>query len=615
MTDITTLEAYSDDRGNEIVFDGKVTTGISVRFAGRNNKLIVRSGSKIANTTFLFDCDDGVCEVGNNSFRGSIRIGERSRVVLGDGLTVIDRCYISAVEHASVVIGHDCMFGARNEIRADDAHPIFDVVSGERVNLPRSIRIGDHVWISTGAIVLGGSEIGDGSIIGHSSVVKGIIPNNCTAAGSPAKVRRENVAWERPHLSMTRPFYKPDAESVKRSQYWAPTRGPSQSQPRPQPQSKALAAPSPSAAPAGPAARESSPSDVVRAKGTSDHPYSSLPDRAFWRKTVGDRNPLALTDLYRRKYVIHPEDRIVTAGSCFAQHIARSLRSSGFRFCDYEPAPPLFPADQLDAYNYGVYSARYCNIYTARQLLQTFERAFGLRRPAESVWESDEGFLDAFRPALEPRPFATLEELRASRESHLASVRDVFTKSDLFIFTMGLTEGWESKLDGSVYPLCPGTSGGRFDSERYAFRNFTFPEIHADMLELLAHLRKANPRLKVLLTVSPVPLVATQSGEHVVSATSYSKSVLRAVAGQLASEHEHVDYFPSYEIIASPPMRAMFYEPNMRGVTPAGVSFVMSHFFAEHRPVERAGRSTSSSDPGLEERDAVCEEMLLDQGL
>lgn len=35
-------------------------------------------------------------------------------------------------------------------VRADDSHPIYDGVTGERINPSRSISIGDHVWIGGG---------------------------------------------------------------------------------------------------------------------------------------------------------------------------------------------------------------------------------------------------------------------------------------------------------------------------------------------------------------------------------------------------------------------------------------------------------------------------------
>lgn len=84
---------------------------------------------------------------------------------------------------------------------SNDAHSIFDVVTKENINSTpeiskkRKIMVGNHVWIGVKAIILYGTEIGDGSIIGAGSLVKGKIPNNCIAAGVPARVVRRNIAW------------------------------------------------------------------------------------------------------------------------------------------------------------------------------------------------------------------------------------------------------------------------------------------------------------------------------------------------------------------------------------------------------------------------------------
>ncbi|MDM9620702.1 GSCFA domain-containing protein [Rhizobium sp. S96] len=346
------------------------------------------------------------------------------------------------------------------------------------------------------------------------------------------------------------------------------------------------------------------------------HPYSNLEDRFLWKKAVGERSPFSLEGLYRKKFQVSPEARIATAGSCFAQHIARHLKNSGFNFRDFEPAPPLFPPALSQSFNYGVYSARYCNIYTARQLLQTFDRAFGEFLPVDNAWTKGSGFADPFRPVLEPEPFASVEELERSRQSHFAAVQDLIVNTDVLIFTLGLTEAWVSKADGAVFPLCPGTVAGAFDENAYEFKNFTYFEIFEDLIAFLGKVRQINPDMHFILTVSPVPLTATKSGEHVLAATTYSKSVLRAVAGHIASEVEFVDYFPSYEIIAAAPMRGMFYDPNMRTVNAAGVDYVMSHFFAEHAPpAGKASPASLAARPDAGAMEAVCEEMLLAQGI
>src|ERR1700721_1207571 len=99
-------------------------------------------------------------------------------------------------------------------------------------------------------------------------------------------------------------------------------------------------------------------------------PYEDLPPNRFWKTGVSAQHPLTVEDLYRRKFDIHRTDRIATAGSCFAQHIARHLRAKGYAVIDAEPAPSVLPDAMAQQFGYRMYSGRYGNIYTARQLLQ-----------------------------------------------------------------------------------------------------------------------------------------------------------------------------------------------------------------------------------------------------
>lgn len=151
-----------------------------------------------------------------------------------------------------------------------------------------------------------------------------------------------------------------------------------------------------------------------------------------------------------------------------------------------------------------------------------------------------------------------------SREATLAAIRKAIKESQRFVFTLGLTEGWINKTEGYTYAMCPGTLAGDFDPEEHLFKNFSFSEIRTDLVAALRAIREADPKIGFLLAVSPVPLTATASGEHVLVATTHSKSVLRGVAGEVSGKFGYVDYFPSYEIITAPAFRGMFYEPNMR---------------------------------------------------
>ena len=262
----------------------------------------------------------------------------------------------------------------------------------------------------------------------------------------------------------------------------------------------------------------------------SDNPYRGLPAHHFWRRAVSAVERHQLDPVVAPKFSIAPADRVATAGSCFAQHISRRLQAIDFNYYVAEDAPSLPPAERRRR-NYGVFSARYGNIYTTRQLLQLFQQAFDGRGSAEVAWRREDGrWADPFRPNIEPDGFASVEALMASREVHLAAVREMFTSTDVFVFTLGLTEGWMSKADGSVFPLAPGVVAGHYSADTHAPINLSVYEVEMDMFDFLARLRGVNPKVRVLLTVSPVPLIATHADRHVLSATTYSKSVLRVAA-------------------------------------------------------------------------------------
>lgn len=159
--------------------------------------------------------------------------------------------------------------------------------------------------------------------------------------------------------------------------------------------------------------------------------------------------------------------------------------------------------------------------------------------------------------------------------------------------------------------MSPGTAGGQFDKDKYQFVNFSYAEIVKDMREFFSHALLINPKMKFLLTVSPVPLMATATQDQVVVATSYSKSVLRAAAGFLSDRFKKVDYFPSYEIISSHVMRSQFYNPDMRTVAKVGVDHVMKQFFKEHAPPVRKKISSITNESMSHAEDIACDEELL----
>ena len=350
----------------------------------------------------------------------------------------------------------------------------------------------------------------------------------------------------------------------------------------------------------------------------SRHPYADLPARAFWRRAVAETPPAEVDPVAAPPFRIARGDRVATAGSCFAQHIARHLRDAGFRFLVTETPHPIVAQGDVTRFGYGLFTARYGNVYTSRQLVQLFQRAYGAFTPRDDVWTEANGRLtDPFRPAIQPGRFLSAVEYRADRRRHFACVREAFETLDAFVFTLGLTECWVSREDGAAYPLCPGVSGGRFDPARHAFVNLTVTDVVADMTAFLGLLRSVNPRARVVLTVSPVPLIATCEAQHVLAATAYSKAVLRVAAETVARDAPDVAYFPSFEIITGVSSRGAYFAEDCRSVTEAGVAHVMRCFmrhFTEAGPAEAALAPIEDAQTRTMERlvRVACEEEALD---
>ena len=118
-------------------------------------------------------------------------------------------------------------------------------------------------------------------------------------------------------------------------------------------------------------------------------PYIGQPARAYWRSGVVERHPLQPGDIYTKKFALSDSDKIATAGSCFAQHIARRLRQNNYAVVDQEPAPPGLANKEATKFGYNLYSARYGNVYTTRQLIQLAKEALGQFTPAEILTGRD----------------------------------------------------------------------------------------------------------------------------------------------------------------------------------------------------------------------------------
>ena len=300
------------------------------------------------------------------------------------------------------------------------------------------------------------------------------------------------------------------------------------------------------------------------------NPYMNLPAANFWKAAVVDIPARDLFMIAAKRFRIAENEKIATAGSCFAQELGKYLAQ--------QKGITLLVEEVVDE-GQPLFSARYGNIYTVQQLVQLFDRAFGAFEPVDVAWKRVDGrYIDPFRPYMFNEGLEEQDEVIRARNHHLQAVRNVFTNCTIFVFTLGLTEGWRAKTDGAVLPVAPGVVTDSIDPEDYEFHNFGIEEVRTGLAGFIERMRGVNPTARIILTVSPVPLIATYTKQHVLVATTYSKSVLRAVCGETELNFEHVYYFPSFEVISGSYSKGAYYNENMRTVTKEGVAHVMETF-------------------------------------
>ena len=218
-------------------FNNKVfcnTEKVKIHILGENNTVIIRNSVVIkGDFTVNISGNNNYVEICEAKFGGNCCISilnEASKVVIGgscefNGTNIFmlgeskleigrkstfnwnDRIYMH--KYSVVMIGDDCMFAMDILIQAGDGHSIFDLNTQQNINMfvdddmelaEYKMIIHNHVWLGRNSTVICNNritEIGEGSIVGACSLVKGCFPNNIIIAGVPGKIKKDNIAWAR----------------------------------------------------------------------------------------------------------------------------------------------------------------------------------------------------------------------------------------------------------------------------------------------------------------------------------------------------------------------------------------------------------------------------------
>jgi hypothetical protein len=293
-----------------------------------------------------------------------------------------------------------------------------------------------------------------------------------------------------------------------------------------------------------------------------------------WKRTERGRKITV-----RNLPIIKPGSKVFTMGSCFALEIRHELRRRGF---DVFPKYDEIQFDETSQILDSLPDRDNINHYDTFVIRQEIERAFaGAHYASADFWQVQGNPINKVmgRPSVYQDPYrkniyAPDPDSIADVSRKLdAAVRDGLMSADIYIFTLGLIEAWRNTSNG-LHVCCPpgvGGGGGKAETELHVS---TFQENYENLKRVCDLIFATFPDKHVILTVSPVALERTFRDMDVVVANMESKTLLRAVAGQICREYENVHYLPSFELFVYHDL----HHDNGRHATRDGVETVLDLF-------------------------------------
>ena len=318
------------------------------------------------------------------------------------------------------------------------------------------------------------------------------------------------------------------------------------------------------------------------------HAASSSEAFATARKNMLRRYPSPGTDAERLfplvsptpqpSFFFSPQDTVFAIGSCFARNLEGALHSAGMNVLSR--LPDLGPIGE------AVGSAgNFLNKYTAPSILNDLKWA--LERDSfpgdKIVYPISQGVYCDPQLGLVRLPYP-LDDIMQMRMRYLDIMAEA-ANADVMIITLGYVEAWYDKELDIYLNIAPPPKVCRDLPDRFEFRVLGFEDVLGALEDIYALLKEHRSKpLKMLITVSPVPLLSTFRDVDILVANAYSKSVQRAAVETFVAGKKDVDYFPSYEMVTLSNPTISWARGDYRHVSPDLVARIMSNVLHSYVP-------------------------------
>ncbi len=270
-------------------------------------------------------------------------------------------------------------------------------------------------------------------------------------------------------------------------------------------------------------------------------PLAGVPDLGLNVTQVypcGDSIQRVLTLALEKEFkglTINSSTATASMGTCFAEEFSTYIKNNRGNYLYKE----------VNSFNS---SANWGRVYTIPNLNQIIDYSLNPNYPT-LIQNCKHGFLDPLRER-SVGYFNCFEDASEQIRVHRLASAVVLKEAEVLVITLGQNEAWMDRQDNIVWGSIPASDIRNAYPNRFFPIEFSYAE-NLDRLErVLEALFSFNPRLKIILTVSPVAAYATFLNDNVVTQSFAGKCLLRSVVHDVIRKFsKNVFYFPSFELV------------------------------------------------------------------
>lgn len=241
---------------------------------------------------------------------------------------------------------------------------------------------------------------------------------------------------------------------------------------------------------------------------------------------------------------INYKQKLMFIGSCFSENIGELMQQHKFKV-NINPNGVLFNPISISKALYRIIKKQ-----------NVCETDLFLANECWNNWDFHSRFST-------PDKAICLNQINAS----ISKAADFIEQADWLFITFGSAHTYTLNDSDTIVGNCH-----KVPQKQFSKKLLTTNEIVSEYTELIARLKKHNPTIKIVFTVSPVRYIRDGVVEN-----NLSKARLIEAVHQLENAHNNTFYFPAYELVIDDLRDYRFYKSDMVHPNQQAIEYVFDH--------------------------------------